>query len=61
MTQFLIPDQQASWAGVSPGSNESAGRVKIPPMRDACRIGVDRTPRSDPGTVTSKALSASPR
>jgi hypothetical protein len=27
MTQFPTPEQLASWAGVSPGSNESAGRV----------------------------------
>ena len=27
MTQFPTPQQLASWAGVSPGSNESAGRV----------------------------------
>ena len=28
MTQFPTPSQVASWTGVSPGSNESAGRVK---------------------------------
>ena len=28
MRQFPTPGQLASWAGVSPGSNESAGRVK---------------------------------
>jgi transposase len=28
MTQFPRPSQLASWTGVSPGSNESAGRVK---------------------------------
>jgi transposase len=29
MTQFPTACQLASWAGVSPGSNESAGRVKF--------------------------------
>ncbi len=28
MTQFPTQEQLASWAGASPGSNESAGRVK---------------------------------
>ena len=28
MTQFPTPEQLASWAGVSPGANESAGKVK---------------------------------
>jgi hypothetical protein len=28
MTQLPTPGHLASWAGVSPGSNESAGRVK---------------------------------
>src|SRR5664279_4813945 len=37
MTQFPTPDQLASWAGVSPGSNESAGRVKSTKTRPGNR------------------------
>ena len=37
MTQFPSPDQLASWAGVSPGSNESAGRVKSTKTRPGNR------------------------
>ena len=37
MTQFPTPAQLASWAGVSPGSNESAGRVKSTKTRPGNR------------------------
>ena len=37
MTQFPTPGQLASWAGVSPGSNESAGRVKSSKTRPGNR------------------------
>ncbi|HEY4993917.1 MAG TPA: IS110 family transposase [Nakamurella sp.] len=37
MTQFPTPGQLASWAGVSPGSNESAGRVKSTKTRPGNR------------------------
>ena len=37
MTQFRTPQQLASWAGVSPGSNESAGRVKSTKTRPGNR------------------------
>ena len=37
MTQFPTPQQLASWAGVSPGSNESAGRVKSTKTRPGNR------------------------
>jgi len=37
MTQFPTPEQLASWAGVSPGSNESAGRVKSTKTRPGNR------------------------
>ena len=37
MTQFPTPEQPASWAGVSPGSNESAGRVKSTKTRPGNR------------------------
>jgi transposase len=37
MTQFPTPQQLASWAGVSPGSNESVGRVKSTKTRPGNR------------------------
>ncbi len=37
MTQFDTPQQLAAWAGVSPGSNESAGRVKSTKTRPGNR------------------------
>ena len=37
MRQFPTPEQLASWAGVSPGSNESAGRVKSTKTRPGNR------------------------
>jgi len=37
MTQFPTPERLASWAGVSPGSNESAGRVKSTKTRPGNR------------------------
>jgi len=37
MTQFPTPGHLASWAGVSPGSNESAGRVKSTKTRPGNR------------------------
>jgi transposase len=37
MTQFPTPGRLASWAGVSPGSNESAGRVKSTKTRPGNR------------------------
>lgn len=37
MTQFPTPQQLASWAGLSPGSNESAGRVKSTKTRPGNR------------------------
>jgi transposase len=37
MTQFPTPAHLASWAGVSPGSNESAGRVKSTKTRPGNR------------------------
>ena len=37
MTQFPTPEHLASWAGVSPGSNESAGRVKSTKTRPGNR------------------------
>ena len=37
MTQFPTPGQLPSWAGVSPGSNESAGRVKSSKTRPGNR------------------------
>jgi len=37
MAQFPTPAQLASWAGVSPGSNESAGRVKSSKTRPGNR------------------------
>jgi len=37
MNQFPTPQQLASWAGVSPGSNESAGRVKSSKTRPGNR------------------------
>jgi len=37
MAQFPTPGQLASWAGVSPGSNESAGRVKSSKTRPGNR------------------------
>jgi transposase len=37
MTQFPTPGHLASWAGVSPGSNESAGRVKSAKTRPGNR------------------------
>jgi transposase len=37
MTQFPTPEQLVSWAGVSPGSNESAGRVKSTKTRPGNR------------------------
>jgi len=37
MTQFPTAGQLASWAGVSPGSNESAGRVKSTKTRPGNR------------------------
>jgi transposase len=37
MAQFPSPEQLASWAGVSPGSNESAGRVKSTKTRPGNR------------------------
>ncbi len=37
MTQFPTPEQLASWAGASPGSNESAGRVKSTKTRPGNR------------------------
>ena len=46
MTAFPTAGHLASWAGVCPGANESAGRVK--------------STRPAPATATSKALSASP-
>jgi transposase len=37
MAQFPTPEQLASWAGVSPGANESAGRVKSTKTRPGNR------------------------
>jgi transposase len=37
MTVFLTPQQLASWAGTSPGANESAGRVKATKTRPGNR------------------------
>ena len=37
MNQFPTPQQLASWTGVSPGSNESAGRVKSSKTRPGNR------------------------
>jgi len=37
MRQFPTPEQLASWAGASPGSNESAGRVKSTKTRPGNR------------------------
>ena len=37
MTVFPTPEQLASWAGTSPGSNESAGRVKSTKTRPGNR------------------------
>ena len=37
MTQFPTAGHLASWAGVSPGSNESAGRVKSTKTRPGNR------------------------
>jgi transposase len=37
MRQFPTPGQLASWAGVSPGSNESAGRIKSTKTRPGNR------------------------
>ena len=37
MTQFPTPEQLASWAGVSPGSHESAGKVKSSKTRPGNR------------------------
>ena len=48
MTQFPSSAQLASWAGVSPGSNESAGRVKSTKTRPGNRYlkGASALPRS---------------
>jgi len=37
MTQFPTPEQLASWAGVSPGAHESAGKVKSSKTRPGNR------------------------
>ena len=47
MSRFPTPGRFAPWAGTCPGSNESAGRIKSTNTR--------------PGTLTSRAPSASPR
>ena len=58
MTAFPTAGHLASWAGVSPGSNESAGRVKSTKTRPGNRylkgaLGIAALSTTDPGTPTS--------
>ena len=59
MTQFPTAAQLASWAGVSPGSNESAGRVKVhqDPTGEPLPQRSSRRRSAEPGQVEERPTS----